>query len=519
MRQLNGDILHALARVREPVHLLRHSATAEIAARLAGLELVPGFEVHGVLPPQFPEWLGDRSFQEDHGTRFAYAAGSMANGISSPALVAALAGHGMLGFFGAAGLPFHRIAQNLDELSRLLPSPKVPWGANLIHAPEEPALERRTAELYVERGVRFVEASAFMDLTPAVVLVACAGLAEAPGGGVLRPRALFAKVSRLEVARRFLEPAPAALLDELTASGALTGEEAQLARQVPLATDVTAEADSAGHTDNRPLAALLPAVLCLRDQVTRERGFSRPPRVGAAGGLGTPAAVASAFALGADYVMTGSVNQAAIESGLSEDARRLLAQAELADVAMAPAADMFEMGVKVQVLRRGTLFAARAGRLYDLYRERASLEDLPAGVQAELEEKIFGAPLAAIWSEAEAYWHEREPAQVERARVDPKHLMALVFRWYLGMSSRWAIAGEVRRRADYQLWCGPAMGAFNAWARGSFLADPAERTAGQIGLNLLEGAASITRAQTLRSIGVAVPSEAFNYRPRRLALG
>jgi hypothetical protein len=97
--------------------------------------------------------------------------------------------------------------------------------------------------------------------------------------------------------------------------------------------------------------------------------------------------------------------------------------------------------------------------------------------------------------------------------------MALVFRWYLGMSSRWAIVGEVRRRADYQVWCGPAMGAFNAWVRGSFLEDPAERTAGQIALNLLEGAAVASRAQALRSAGVAVPAEAFLYRPRRLSLG
>ena len=47
--------------------------------------------------------------------------------------------------------------------------------------------------------------------------------------------------------------------------------------------------------------------------------------------------------------------------------------------------------------------------------------------------------------------------------VEAKHRMALVFRWYLGKSSRWAISGESARRADYQIWCGPAMGAFNAW--------------------------------------------------------
>src|ERR1019366_8424775 len=54
------------------------------------------------------------------------------------------------------------------------------------------------------------------------------------------------------------------------------------------------------------------------------------------------------------------------ESGASEGVRRLLAQAEQADTAMAPAADMFEMGVKVQVLKRGTMFPMRAAKLYEL---------------------------------------------------------------------------------------------------------------------------------------------------------
>jgi trans-AT polyketide synthase/acyltransferase/oxidoreductase domain-containing protein len=94
--------------------------------------------------------------------------------------------------------------------------------------------------------------------------------------------------------------------------------------------------------------------------------------------------------------------------------------------------------------------------------------------------------------------------------------MALVFRWYLGKSSRWAIEGDETRRLDFQIWCGPAMGAFNAWTRDSFLADPSRREAVQIALNLLEGAAVVTRAQQLRSYGAAVPAAAFDFRPRPL---
>jgi hypothetical protein len=95
--------------------------------------------------------------------------------------------------------------------------------------------------------------------------------------------------------------------------------------------------------------------------------------------------------------------------------------------------------------------------------------------------------------------------------------MALVFRWYLGNGSRWARQGTADRQTDYQIWCGPAMGAFNAWARGSFLERPEARTVVQIARNLLEGAAQINRLQQLRSHGVPVPAAAFEYRPRPLA--
>ncbi len=44
---------------------------------------------------------------------------------------------------------------------------------------------------------------------------------------------------------------------------------------------------------------------------------------------------------------------------------------------MAPSADMFEMGVKVQVLKTGTMFAMRASKLYELYTKYDSIEADP----------------------------------------------------------------------------------------------------------------------------------------------
>ena len=472
--------------------------------------------VTAVLPALYPEWLGDRSFCEVHGVRFPYVVGEMANGLTTIRMVVEAAHAGFIGFFGAAGLDPASIEDAVAQLSREL-SDDAPWGSNLIHSPQEPALEDATVEVYLRRGVRRVSASAFMKLTLPVVRYAAAGLTADATGRVQRQNHVFAKISRPETARFFLAPAPQEMLDALVAAGRLTREEAVLARRVPLAEDVTVEADSGGHTDNRPLSAIFPSIARVAADLAALHGHGRRVRLGTAGGLGTPSSVAAAFALGAAYVLTGSVNQSAVESGLGESGRALLAQAGVADVAMAPAADMFELGAQVQVLRRGTLFAARARRLRDLYKSHASLEEIPAGERERLEKEIFLLPLAKVLAQTEHFWAGRDPSQNERAARDPKHRMALCFRWYLGQSSRWAIADDPSRRADFQIWCGPAMGAFNDWVRGSFLEDVSRRTVAQIGRNLLEGAIAVTRAQQLRACGVPVPLGAFDVAPRPLA--
>ncbi|GHF39951.1 PfaD family polyunsaturated fatty acid/polyketide biosynthesis protein [Streptomyces morookaense] len=516
-----ADIQSAAASIRETLHLVAAPDGTGIGVALGGsMSLtVPGrrgLPLVGTLPPLYPEWLGDRSFGEAHGARFPYVAGEMAGGIATVAMVSAMARAGMLGFFGAAGLDPERVERATAELAVGLGG-RPNWGVNLIHSPGEPALEDRIAGIVLRHRVPAVSASAFMSLTPAVIRIAAHGLRRGAQGRILRGTRLFAKVSRPEVAGLFMAPAPGALLRALVDRGQLTGSEAELAARVPVAEDVTVEADSGGHTDNRPLTVLLPAMLALRDELTAAHGYDRGIRIGAAGGLGTPTAVAGAFALGAAYVLTGSVNQATCEAGLSDDAKEMLARADMTDVTMAPAADMFELGVKLQVLRRGTLFAARATRLYELYRDHESWEDIPPRQRDRVEQEVLQTSFGTVWAETLRFWQQRDPAQVRRAERDPRHRMALVFRWYLGMSSRWAVAGHTERRADYQIWCGPAMGAFNRWAADSFLAEPSRRDVVQIALNLLEGAAVVTRAHQLRSHGVAVPATAFAFRPRRLA--
>ena len=518
-----AGIVAAIQAVRRPLAIVRDPSSGRLGVSDGGEMLAssqvngkPSLPLVGTLPPIYPEWLGDRAFNEAHGLRFPYVAGAMANGIATTRLVVAMARAGMLGFFGAAGLALPRVEEAIEELATTLGA-DFPWGVNLIHSPQEPAIESGCVDLLLRHGVQRVSASAYMSLTPHIVRYACSGLREAADGHVLRRHHVFAKISRPEVAGLFMSPAPASILKELVAGGQLTADEAALAGRVPVAEDIIVESDSGGHTDNRPLGSLFPVIAALAADLSRQHGYALPVRVGAAGGIGTPAAAASAFAHGAAFILTGSVNQGAVESGLSEEGREMLATAGLADVIMAAAADMFELGVKLQVLKRGTLFGPRANKLYEAFKTWASIDAIPPKERQRLEQQVLGATFDEVWAETRSFWASRDPGELERAERDPRHRLALCCRWYLGRSSRWAIAGDSERRMDYQIWCGPAMGAFNAWVAGSFLEPVAARSAVQIALNLLEGAAVATRAQQLRSYGVAVPPAGFQFRPRPLS--
>ncbi|MCX6038169.1 MAG: PfaD family polyunsaturated fatty acid/polyketide biosynthesis protein [Chloroflexi bacterium] len=462
--------------------------------------------------PALPiEDLGDAGFKKTYRVRCAYYAGSMANGIASVEMVVALGKAGLLGSFGAAGLVRSRLESAIQGIQVALPDG--PYAANLIHSPSEDALERNAVEVYLQYGVHVVEASAFIDLTPSIVYYRAAGLSQSGDGEVEIANHVIAKLSRREVATKFMQPAPENILDQLVSEGRITPQQAGLAKKVPMADDITVEADSGGHTDNRPLVCLLPTMLALRDEIQAKYNYPVPVRVGAAGGISTPASALAAFMMGAAYIVTGSVNQSCVEAGASEHTRQLLAQAGMADVAMAPSADMFEMGVKVQVLKHGTLFPMRAQKLYDLYSRYDSIEQIPADEREKLEKQVFKRDIESIWQDTVKFFTERDPAQIERAQNNPKRKMALIFRWYLGLASRWSNSGEKGREMDYQIWCGPAMGSFNDWARGTYLAGPENRRVADVALQILTGAACQYRLQTLKLQGLQIPAELEQYYP------
>lgn len=481
---------------------------AQLPANVSLIGLLPAFPV---------EQLGDNSFCVDYGSRYAYMTGAMANGIASAELVIALGQSGLLGSYGAGGVLPDIVEKDVIRIKQALGTRA--FAVNLIHAPHETLMEQRCVDILLKHDIRVIEASAFMNLTPALVQFRLAGLYRAEDGSVQSHNKVIAKVSHTDVAKKFMSAAPESIVKALLAEGKITTEQASLATQLPVADDITAEADSGGHTDRRPLVSLLPLLINLRDRLAQEQPFKHAIRIGAAGGIATPESAFAAFAMGAAYVVTGSVNQSCVESGSSEHVRDVLSKASMTDVEMAPAADMFEMGVQLQVLKLGTLFPMRAKHLYQLYQSYDSLEAIPQDVRQKLETQLFKRSLDQVWQETCDFFNKRDPQQIERANNDPKRRMALIFRSYLGQSSMWANTGVKGREVDYQIWAGPAMGAFNDWVQQSYLAEAKNRSVVDVAEHLMRGCALQNRQYLLQSQNIDLPQGWLDYQITPLVKG
>ena len=451
------------------------------------------------LPNLTAEDFGDPEFKKTYGLRYALYGGAMANGIASSDMVIALGKAGCMGSYGSGGQRLEVVAQEIDKMKAALG--EKPFLVNML-SNRNADMEMQLAQLLIDKKVLGVEASAFIVPSEALVYFRLNGVHE-ENGKIVIPHKVIAKVSREEVLEKFVSPADPATVTALLKAGKITVEEAALAAKIPMADDITAEADSGGHTDGRPLVSMLPAMIALANRVQAKYGYQQKVRVGAGGGVGTGLSCLGAFEMGAAYVVTGSVNQGCVESGTSDYVKQILAETAMADVTMAPCADMFEMGAKVEVIKKKTMYAQNAQKLYEYYVKYPSFEAIPAPDRDRIEKKILKDSFDNIWAGTKEYFSRVDPSKIPQAERNPKMKMALVFRWYLGSSSRWAVQGNPDRKFDMQIWCGQSMGAFNLWVKGTPLEKAENRHVGEVAKLLLNSCAYHYMKNLLVRMGAA----------------
>ncbi|HEX8174206.1 MAG TPA: ACP S-malonyltransferase [Pyrinomonadaceae bacterium] len=439
-------------------------------------------------PPQATaETLGSPEFRADYGVRYAYVAGGMHYGVSSKELVARMARAGFMAYYGTPGVSLAEVEQNISALRSELQQGES-FGMNLTADPLSPRLEKELVDLFLRHDINFIEVSSYSQITPALVKYRLKGATAEGAGRARAPRKILAKVTRPEIARLFLSPAPQRTVNRLLEEREITPEEAELSSRLAMADDICAQADAGGHTDMGVMSALLPSIIRLRDEVEQQYRFSRQSRIGAAGGIGTAEAAAAAFILGAEFILTGSVNQCTVEAGVSARVKDMLQQLDVQDTTYAPSGQMFELGARVRVMKKGVFFHARANKLYDLWRQSNSWDEIEPDTRRQIEDKYFQASFAEIY---ENLRRNLTAEDAERAERDPKHKMALVFRWYCNRGILLTLNGDERREVDFQVYCGPALGALNQWLKGTELEDWRSRHVDQLGRKMMDEAAAL----------------------------
>ncbi|MCP5005585.1 MAG: hypothetical protein GY941_16865, partial [Planctomycetes bacterium] len=193
-----------------------------------------------------------------------------------------------------------------------------------------------------------------------------------------------------------------------------------VSQYIPMVDDLAIEADSGGHTDQGVAFSLVPALISLRNQMAQEYQYQERILVGCGGGIGTPQAVISAYQLGAEFIFTGSINQCTVESGAHPVVKDLLSTVSIHDLTLAPAGDMFELGAKVQVVKKETEFPKRANKLYQLFTQYVSLEAIPPSIKKELETEYFKLSLEEVWKEISEYKQKKNPEQLQEAEENER---------------------------------------------------------------------------------------------------
>ncbi len=406
--------------------------------------------------------MGSESFRKDYKLKYAYYAGAMYKGIASKELVVKMGKAGLMAFLGTGGVSLEVAEESIRFIQRELNHGES-YGVNFLHTPGDVEGELRLVDRYLALNVPIIEASAFTHVTPALVKYKLKGAKRLANGKIETSNKIIAKISRPELARAFLSPPPKDILQKLIQGNHITEQEAQLGANIPIANDICAESNSGGHTDGAVAQVLLPTMARMAKSLCAEFGYEQKVRVGAAGGLGTPESIASAFLMGADFVVTGSINQCTVEAGTSNRVKEMLQNMNIQDTSFAPAGDMFEIGAQVQVLKKGVFFPSRANKLYELWRSHDSWESIDQTTRDQVEKKYFARTFSDVWAETKSYYNATNPAEVSRAEASGKHKMALVFKWYFIHTTRLALEGDVSQSVNFQVHTGPAMGAFNQW--------------------------------------------------------
>ncbi len=402
--------------------------------------------------------LGSNDFKKAYQLDYAYVVDSMDHGISSKTMVENLAKKGMLSFLSTNGRALSEISDDLKYLSKALESIPTLYGINISYQHSDDERLNKLIELAYLYQIKVIEYTGRYQIPDKLIEYRLRETEK--GSGQLNN--LFVKASSMDIIDRFLEPVPEKILTQLYQKAKITKEVMLEATHTPLANALCIATDSGSETMHDSFGVLLPYVRQKVAILNQKHQYREDVFVGV-GGVGIPDAIASAFLIGVDFVLSHSINYCTVEAEIAPFSKKLLVEATILDTCFAPNKDfLFESNQKIQLLKKGILFPGRAMQLYDIFKRYKSINDVDSHTLISLENKMYGQDLETVWDNiAQELIAENKAELIEKAKLNPRYHMYLLFMHYYDRSLNAAIKGEESNRLNFQLHCNPVLGLLN----------------------------------------------------------
>ncbi|MFC1745257.1 1-acyl-sn-glycerol-3-phosphate acyltransferase [Candidatus Riflebacteria bacterium] len=503
----------SLHKLETPIYLVKNenrlglfetgSAKAKITSpdlkKLKGnpqlISILPGLNIQN---------LGSKEFQTVHGVRHSYCTAPLPFGISGKQMLSSLATAGFLPFFGSTGLNLGEIKNSLKQIRDRVGNKT--FGVGISFVPYDKEREWQLILILIKLGIRHLWVSHYPYPTEALTFFRLNGIKQNSIGAIEPQNFIFARVSHLETVKRFVAHPPKNVVERLWQDGRISEQEKNLSCKIGLSEDIIVHGEGSGLGSNGSLNTLFPQIY--QSVKIIQEDLTRNIRIGTSGGLSNPQAISAMFSLGADFVVTGSINQISAEANCSAKVKQMLAKAGSSDTAFVVSADPLEKGNNIQVLKYGTQFSVKANKLAKLYLKYGDLLNLPEKEKKVLEEGFFRCSLETAMNRANLIFKDLQFGENKKNKKESGLL--LLFHLYLYESFLWAKEGTKNREMDYQIWVDQSIGSFNMWRNAVFSKSIEDISVTDIAERLLFCSGVLTRLQFLQAQGFEVPFDCYN---------
>lgn len=380
------------------------------------------------------------TFASRWGGRSAFLGGCVGAGATTPALLAALADHGLACFAPSAGMPATAVAATLASARQRVTArdSHALIGLNVCADDDH----QEMIELALQLDVSALEVAGFHTHDSALIRYRCAGGADVND----RPRnRLLAKVRSLDAALAFARPLPEQRIAELLGEAAIDDAQARLLARFPIADAICLDGSGWREPIRGQLARATDLLDSLRDALDAEHAVA----LGLCGGMTTAANVAAAWAAGADFVVLGSILHLCRESGVSDDDREALASARPDGFRKVLDGGGLAFGLQTSVLRDCEVTARALERLQQATRTLLDGRRPASELRATLADDAWPIPLPdGAEGDALLTWIRRVAARLGNnasARLASSPGAATAARRWRGERRAWPEVSELLR--------------------------------------------------------------------------